>query len=230
VTRARSRDEINSVISELHQGAILLDDREVFVHPYIEGSDDEAVDTDHRMASIFLKNLRLLMTHDKAAKHVPILIHFYNCGGYWGPGMQIYDAISTCQTYITSLLHGDAMSMGSIIPLAGDRVIMMPNARLMIHEGTDGMPEMTIKQIRAWAKEGEKNLAKSLEIYAEVCAKGVYFKDWSTVRIKNFITKQMNQWEDWIIDAEQAVDFGFAHGILGEKPFEDVESIKKHEG
>ena len=227
--RARSRDEKSYVVEELHDGAILLDDREIFVHPYIPRDDDDAMDTDFRMAAMFLKNMRLLMTHDKNSINIPILVHFYNTGGEWAPGMQIYDSIQMCQTYITSLIHGDACSMGSIIPLAADRVVMMPNASILIHEGnTDIGPSMTRKQARSWAENEEKNDKKMYEIYTEAFAKGPYFKGKSSIQILNFIRKQLQIKEDWFMDAQQAVDFGFAHGILGDDNFLTIESIKVH--
>jgi len=228
--RAILRDEKSYAINELHEGNILLDDREIFVHPHLSRDDDSEVpDTDYRMSTVFLKNIRLLMTHDKGSRDVPILVHFYNNGGEWGCGMEIYDAIATCQTYVTGLIHGDGMSMGSIVPLSCDKVVMMPRSRLMMHDGTTGICSgMTMRQSRSWYREEIRTTKLMLDIYAETCAKGPYFKGWTETRVRNFIEKQMMINEDWIVDAEMAVNYGFAHGVLGEPGFDDIETIKKH--
>lgn len=230
MARARTRDQKSYVIEELHGGNILLDDREIFISPHYGKDDDKGeFDTDFRMSTTFIKNMRLLLTHDKASHEVPILIHMYNTGGNWGPGMAMYDAIKSCPTYITALIHGEACSMGTVIPLAADRVVMMPNAMWMVHDGTtDINDQMTYKQAQAWAKMENSQQEKMLSIYVEACRKGKLFKDRTGPQIRKIIKQRLDSKEDWFLTAQEAVDYGFAHGILGKTGYETIEKIKVH--
>lgn len=230
MARAKTRDQKSYVLNELHDGSILLDDREIFVNPHFGKDEDKSeYDTDFRMSTTFIKNLRLLLTHDKASLDVPILIHMYNTGGNWGPGIAMYDAIKNCPTYITALIHGEACSMGTIIPLAADRVVLMPSVMWMVHDGTTDINDnMTYKQSQSWGKMEEAQRRLMLKIYVNTCRKGKAFKDKTGKQIERYIKDRLASKEDWFLTAEEAVEFGFAHGILGNTGYETVEQIKVH--
>ena len=45
---------------------------------------------------------------------------------------------------------------------------------------------------------------------------------------KKHIITQLATKRDWILTAEEAVDYGFADGILGSKKFPNIEYIKNY--
>ena len=75
----------------------------------------------------------------------------------------------------------------------------------------------------------KKILERSYEIYAEACEKtGEYFNGSKNISAKKFIQRQLNSKEDWWITSEDAVYYGFADGVFGEKGFDSLEEIKKN--
>ena len=45
--------------------------------------------------------------------------------------------------------------------------------------------------------------------------------------IRKHIMSQLATKSDWILDAEEAVYYGFADGVLGSKKYPNVDSLKK---
>lgn len=95
------------------------------------GASEQGVD--HRLAESAIKTLFVLDQKSNS----PIKILLNNIGGDWYHGMAIYDAIRACKNHVTMTVYGQAMSMGSIVLQAADTRVMMPNAAIMIHHGTD---------------------------------------------------------------------------------------------
>lgn len=130
---------------------------------YDEGGGESGVD--FFMAEKFIKALHLL---DVAApaKDKPITIIMNNPGGDWYHGMAIYDAIKQCENHVVIKMYGYAMSMGSIIPQAGDERLMAPNSRFMIHYGYEGYSSHS-KIFSKWADEGKRINHDMENIYLE---------------------------------------------------------------
>ena len=66
-------------------------------------------------------------------------------GGSVDSGLAIYDTIRMMSSPVTTVVAGMAASMGSIVFLAGEKRIMLPHSRLLIHDpyipsGTSGKP------------------------------------------------------------------------------------------
>ena len=72
----------------LHEYGINVDRREIFLHGYVDLTDEEP-GVDYRMAQQFIKNIRCLELDSSK----PILVHSITCGGEWTYGMAIFDAI-----------------------------------------------------------------------------------------------------------------------------------------
>lgn len=70
-------------------------------------------------------------------KNIPngtsVLLRINSPGGSVVDGLAIYDAISRMPQKVTTRIEGIAASMGSVIALAGDEVIMSENSLYMIH-------------------------------------------------------------------------------------------------
>ena len=212
----------SETIEELHELGIIINRREIFLG---KESGPDGDDTDYKSAMKFIKNMRLLQQFG-GGKDNPIVVHQMNDGGEWCAGMAIFDAIASSESHVTIVCHGSAMSMGSIIPQAADLRIMMPNSVFMIHGGsTDVSDVMTYKQGQSWAAFETNTMNKMLDIYAGVCQQGKLFKGKSVGIIKNSLRKRLDAKEDWIINARDAVEHGFADAVLGDPGYSTLNEI-----
>lgn len=220
----KTRNQKSYIIEELHNYNILLDTREIFLHGYIDEAEDPG--TDYRIAANFIKNIRLLENNGSG----PIIVHQSNIGGDWSYGMMMYDMIKNADSVIIFILHGIAASMGSIIPQAADARIIMPNCLFMIHQGyTSIHPDLTIKQSSQWKRWEDEICGITLDVYVERCKDGTFFKkgDICEKEVEKYIKDKLNEKEDWILSAKDAVGFGFADGIFGQSGFDDLQTIKE---
>jgi ATP-dependent protease ClpP protease subunit len=127
----------------------------------IDSEGESGVDAS--MVENFIKGLHALEIRDPSEK---INIIMNNPGGDWYHGMAIYDAIKASPCFISIKVYGYAMSMGSVILQAASERIMMPNSRLMIHYGTDGINSHP-KIVQSWAEEGRRNNMEMENIYID---------------------------------------------------------------
>ena len=97
-------------MENIHALSLDVRQREVYLHG-THGAFEEDPGVEYRMASTFIKNIRIL----DSIKNDPILIHMHSIGGSWTDGMAIYDAIQVCKSHVTVLVYGQAESMSSII-------------------------------------------------------------------------------------------------------------------
>jgi len=78
-----------------------------------------------------------------------IHVRINSIGGTVSDGFAIYNALKEHPANVTTYIDGDAMSIASIIALAGDTRVIAPNARIMIHEArvipTQSMTERDIE-------------------------------------------------------------------------------------
>ena len=74
----------------------------------------------------------------KAFKDVPMNLHLNCVGGDVFEGMAIYNVLRKRTAKTTIYIEGIAASMGSVIALAGDEVIMAENSLFMIHNAWGG--------------------------------------------------------------------------------------------
>lgn len=207
------------IIKSVHEYGILASTREIFLHSYLHSESEAAFDSepgmDYRMASAFIKNMTLLNARNKD----PILIHQCSVGGDWNYGMAIYDCIAQSVAYVMIIAYAHARSMSSITLQAADLRVLTPNADFLVHHGTLGFCDRVtpiVSNIRHW-EQVEK--PKMIEIYARRCRKGEFFIGQSVKQISQYILKQMEKKVDWIMTPQQAVHYGFADGILGQKGF-----------
>jgi ATP-dependent protease ClpP protease subunit len=219
----KGRNQKHDILEEIHGYNMCLDTREIFLHGE-PGEECEDSGVDFRMANRFLKNIRFL----EAAGDDPILIHQHNIGGDWSEGMMIYDAITQCQCHIICIMHGQATSMGSIIPQAADTRIIMPYCIFMIHDGFINLTG-THKQVQSAAQLSEQVRDQMLDIYASVCINGHFFqKEQATAKkVREYIINKMNEKEDWWLNARESVAFGFADAVLGDEGYETINFVKE---
>lgn len=187
------------------QDTIDIENREIFLF----GDEDNEIN--HKSSLLFLKSLRLLENNNNK----PILIHQNNLGGCVNNGLLIYDAIFRSPCYITIVLHGNAISMGSIIPQAADKRIMMPNAVMMIH-GSSLNLSASMKASKTYMDFHKTETKNMLQILVSRAMYGEYFKDgWTENRISKFILGKLDKLEDWYLNPEAAQMYGFIDDIIG---------------
>lgn len=159
------------------------------------------------MAERIVKALLLL-----DQKNEPITIVMNNPGGDWYHGMAIYDAIKACQSHITIKVYGMAMSMGGVILQAGDKRVMMPNAKFMMHYGTMGIGVVHSKIFSKWAEENDKiNLDMEQMFLEKMMIKNPQAKLHSLKKMLDY---------DTILTAAETVEIGLADEVFSEETHE----------
>jgi ATP-dependent Clp endopeptidase proteolytic subunit ClpP len=173
-----------------------LESRTLYLGPTLLEEGEES-HTNSVMAERAIKGLHVLSMGPKGAEEITIKMN--NWGGDWWHGMAIYDAIKECPAHVTVMGYGYVMSMGSIIMQAADSRIMMPNANMMIHDGTEHL-NGHCRNVEAWAAHAKKVRHIMYKIYADRSGKSVPY--WS----KRCVI-------DLILSAEEAVEIGLADKV-----------------
>lgn len=121
----------------------LLKDRIVFLQGVVE----------EHMSNHICAQLLLLESQDSKA---PINIYVNSPGGSVVHGMAIYDVMQYIKSPITTIVMGQAASMGSLLAMAGDKRLITPNSRHMIHQplgGASGQAtevEIQYRELQRW--------------------------------------------------------------------------------
>jgi|TARA_Y100000361_G_scaffold146414_1_gene156795 ATP-dependent protease ClpP protease subunit len=211
-----NRTQIYSALSNWHDYGLLSQTREIFLE-----SGDDGLGAKHAVE--FIKNLLML----ESLNDNPIIVHQYNIGGDQNAGFAIYDAIKASKCKFLFICYGTASSMGSIIPQAvigkGLRVTH-PHTEWLIHEGsceTSG----TTKQFISNAEALKRSKELMYDIYVNACKKGSAFKGRKAVEIKAILKRRLNVKEDWILEGEKAVEYGFADGVFGKGNCGSIEKM-----
>lgn len=179
---------------------------------YLNEKDDtvETPGVDYRMAQTFIKNINSLQN----ISDDPIIIYMQTVGGCWYSGMGIYDAIKLSKCKVTMIGYSLLCSMGSIIMQAADKRILMPHCAFMCHYGSTNASGDFLSA-HNYAKFDKFNMQTMIDIYAECCQRGQFFKERGDTlsKIKSYIKRKLKD-GDWYMTAEEAVYYGFADIIL----------------
>ena len=135
----------------------------------------------------------------KSFKDSPMNLHINCVGGDVFDGMAIYNIIKKRTSKTTVYIEGIAASMGSVIALAADTVVMAENSLFMIHNAWGGaMGE---------AKEMKKTARLLDKISGEIA--DIYVKK---TKLPYDKVKEMMDEETWL-NAEEALELGFIDSI-----------------
>jgi ATP-dependent protease ClpP protease subunit len=212
---------VEQLISEIHNHHINHLNREVYLHGYMDADEEPGVE--YRMATSFVKNLHILESQSSKT----VLVHMHTIGGSWSDGMAIFNAIRAAKSPVTIVGYAQASSMSGIVFQAADKRVLMPDCEMMIHHGSISVDDNTMAAKSA-IDQNERNCQRMLEIFAERAVSGKYFKDrkFSLKRTATFIDQKIKQHGDWYLMPEEAVYYGLADGILGNKGFETMAKVK----
>ena len=74
----------------------------------------------------------------------------------------------------------------------------------------------------------ERESEKMINIFTDRCMESSMAKEkrWKRMMAKKHIVSQLANKCDWIIDANEAVEYGFADGVLGSKKYPNVDYLK----
>lgn len=212
-------------ISILHNYNIDIPNREIYLHSYVSEGDEEW-GVDYRAAVTFEKNLRYLNNLSLE----PILVHMHIPGGNWNDCLGMYDAMRASKAKIIILAYATAESSSSVLLQGGDLRILMPNTSVLIHYGSFSLDGEHSKAAASSIKWNEQECDKMIDIFTDRCINSYIFKqkNWKRMMAKKHIVSQLANKCDWILTATEAVEYGFADGILGTKEYPNIDSVKAY--
>jgi ATP-dependent protease ClpP protease subunit len=207
---------------EIHNYGIDVKNREIYLHSDLSYEEENGVD--YKVATYFEKNVRYLNT----ISCDPILIHMHLPGGVWEDCLGMFDTIKYSKAKIIILAYAKVESASSILLQSAHKRILMPNTHVLIHYGSlsiDNEHKAAMSSLQ-WS---EKESQKMIDIFTERCLNSPMAteKNWKKMIIRKHIMSQLATKSDWILDAEEAVYYGFADGVLGSKKYPNVDSLKK---
>lgn len=218
-------------IYSVHEHNLDKEAREIFLfgeNTYAVGAAGEGEaepGVEYVMASRFIKNLRIIMNENPST--TPILIHMKTNGGDWHEGMAIYNMIKACPNPVTILNYTHARSMSSLIFLAADKRVMMPDATFMFHYGSMAMAG-TAKQYLTEAEELVKTNERMLNIYIDAMKEQGCMKSKNRATLRQWLIDKMDKKEEVYLNAQQAIKYGFADEVFGMDGSYDWDSLTEY--
>jgi ATP-dependent Clp protease protease subunit len=164
------------------------------------------LDTDVNEHSASLLVAQLLFLESQGNEDITMFIN--SPGGVVTAGMAIYDTMQFIKPDVSTVVMGQACSMGSLLATAGakGKRKMLPNARHMIHQPSGGAGgqatdmEIQVEEILKM----KKNLT---QIYVDHNSKGKTFE-----QFKNDMER------DKFMSAQEALEYGLIDEIIAKRP------------
>lgn len=146
-------------------------------------------------------------------------INFYinSPGGSVTAGLSIYDTMQYINSPVSTIVMGQAASMGSFLANAGEPGMryVLPESRTMIHRVSSGTPgtkgsvhvqELEFEDARRHFEESKRLNERLTQIYVEHNSKGKGYDElFETMKFDTFLS------------AQEAVDNGFADEVVIKK-------------
>jgi ATP-dependent Clp protease protease subunit len=158
-----------------------------------------------QMANLIVAQLLYLESEDS---NKDINLYINSPGGSVTAGMAIYDTIQFITPDVSTIVMGQACSMGSLLAQAGakNKRLILPNARHMIHQPSGGA--------RGQATDMEIQVKEILEMKRNLT--NIYVKHNSKEKTFEELTKDMER--DHFMSAQEAVEYGLADRIIDKRP------------
>jgi len=158
-------------------------------------------DVNEHTASLIVAQVLFLEAEDPDSD---ILFYINSPGGSVTAGMAIYDTLQFVKPDISTIVMGQACSMGSLLAQAGTqgKRLILPNARHMIHQPSGGASgQATDIQIQA------QEILKMKKYLTEI-----YVKHNSASKTFEELSADMER--DFFMSAEEAVAYGLADKVI----------------
>jgi ATP-dependent Clp protease, protease subunit len=161
-------------------------------------------DVNEHSASLVVAQMLFLESEDPDAD---ILFYINSPGGVVTAGMAIYDTMQFIKPDVSTIVMGQACSMGSLLAQAGaaGKRMILPYARHMIHQPSGGARGQAT-DIQIQAQEILKMKKYLTEIYVNHNSAGKQFDD---------LAADMER--DFFMSAEEAVAYGLADQIVAKR-------------
>jgi ATP-dependent Clp protease, protease subunit len=179
----------------------LLKDRIIFIGTAI----------DSNVANVVVAQL-LLLDSQNSEREIQLFIN--SPGGEVYAGLAMYDVMQFIRAPIRTTCVGIAMSMGSVLLMAGTkgRRTALPNSRIMIHQGSSGFRGNT-PDVEVQAKE----IFALREIMTSLYVK-------HTGNSAEKLTKDMER--DFFMTPQMALEYGLIDEVVEIMPKDVAESMK----
>jgi ATP-dependent Clp protease protease subunit len=168
----------------------LLKDRIIMLHD----------DVNEQSASVIVAQLLFLESESEKD------IHFYinSPGGSVTAGMSIYDTMNFINCDVSTIVMGQACSMGSLLAQAGTqgKRLILPYARHMIHQPSGGA--------RGQATDMEIQVKEIIKMKRELTQ--IYVNHNSVGKTYDELSNDMER--DFFMNAAEAVEYGLADKII----------------
>ncbi len=155
---------------------------------------------DDQVANVIVAQLIFLAGEDPDRD---ISLYINSPGGVVYSGLAIYDTMQYIKPDVATYCVGLAASMASTLLMAGTpgKRIALPNSRIMIHQGSVGIPRSAIPDVEVFARETLRLTTTMTEITARHT--GQPFE-----RIKRDTER------DYYMTAEEAKDYGIIDQVV----------------
>ena len=154
------------------------------------------------MATLISAQL-LFLEAENPSKDISMYIN--SPGGYVTAGLSIYDTMQYIRPRVSTLVVGQASSMGSLLLCAGEKGqrYSLPNSRIMVHQPSGGFQGQAT-DILIHARETEKLKQRLNEIY-------VHHTGQSLEAVEEALER------DRFMSPEEAKDWGLIDDILADR-------------
>jgi ATP-dependent Clp protease protease subunit len=168
-------------------------------------------DVNEHSASLIVAQMLFLESEDPSAD---ILFYINSPGGSVTAGMAIYDTMQFIKPDVSTIVLGQACSMGSFLAQAGTagKRIVLPEARTMIHRVSSGTPgtkgsvhvqELQFEDTRRSFEESQRINQRLTELYVKHNTAGKTYEElFEAMKFDTFLS------------AEEAVAYGLADQVI----------------
>jgi ATP-dependent Clp protease, protease subunit len=172
-------------------------------------------DVSEHSASLVVAQMLFLESENPDAD---ILFYINSPGGLVTAGLAIYDTMQFIKPDVSTIVLGQACSMGSLLAQAGapGKRLVLPEARTMIHRVSSGTPgtsgsvhvqDLQFEDAKRSFEESQRLNKRLTELYVKHNTKGkTYDELFATMKFDTFL------------GAEEAVAYGLADEVVTKRP------------
>jgi ATP-dependent Clp protease protease subunit len=172
-------------------------------------------DVSEHSASLIVAQLLFLESENPDAD---ILFYINSPGGLVTAGLAIYDTMQFIKPDVSTIVVGQACSMGSLLAQAGapGKRLVLPESRTMIHRVSSGTPgtsgsvhvqDLQFEDAKRSFEESQRLNRRLTELYVRHNTAGKTYDDlFATMKFDTFL------------GADEAVAFGLADEVVSKRP------------
>jgi len=172
-------------------------------------------DVSEHSASLIVAQLLFLESENPDAD---ILFYINSPGGLVTSGLAIYDTMQFIKPDVSTIVVGQACSMGSLLAQAGapGKRLVLPESRTMIHRVSSGTPgtsgsvhvqDLQFEDAKRSFEESQRLNRRLTELYVRHNTAGKTYDDlFATMKFDTFL------------GADEAVAFGLADEVVSKRP------------